>query len=95
MELLKVQSADALSKYDFCKERLHHIDTVKNLCINIVARGDCLSLKELAIGGNDLKGLGIEGKAIGETLDYLLDEVMKGNVINEKTELMQYLKRYN
>jgi tRNA nucleotidyltransferase (CCA-adding enzyme) len=92
MELLKVQSADALSKCEFCKQRLSHIDDVKNSCISIVARGDCLSLKELALNGNDLKTLGVEGKSIGKTLDFLLDEVMRGNVANEKSALIQLAK---
>jgi tRNA nucleotidyltransferase (CCA-adding enzyme) len=91
MELLKVQSADAMAKYDFCRKRLYHIDKVKNACIDIVARGDCVSLKDLGVDGNDLMALGITGKSIGETLEYLLDEVMRGNVANVKSELIAHI----
>lgn len=92
MELLKVQTADALSKYDFCRQQLSHIEEVKQMAINIIARGDCISLKELSINGDDLKSLGLEGKAIGDTLNFLLDEVMKNKVINEHSKLIEHIK---
>jgi len=93
MELLKVQSADALAKYDFCHYQINHIEKVKQIAIDIISNGDCISLKDLSINGNDIKSLGILGKDIGLTLDTLLNEVMKDNLTNEKSCLIEFINK--
>lgn len=91
MELLKVQTADALSKYDFCRQQLNHIEEVKQMAINIISNGDCISLKQLAINGDDLKFIGLKGKDIGDTLNFLLDEVMQNKVDNQRPKLIKHI----
>jgi len=49
-------------------------------------------LSELAIGGKDLLAAGVQGKAIGETLAWLLDRVRAGELKNEKTALLERAK---
>ena len=51
-----------------------------------------LFLSELAINGRDLNNLGVKGKDIGEALDILLASVLKGEVENEKTALLEFFK---
>ena len=48
------------------------------------------SVRQLAVNGNDImKDLGIkQGPLVGEILDYLLEMVMRGNVKNERDELL-------
>lgn len=91
-ELLEVQTADAMAKYEFCRDRINHILKVKQIAIDIIASGECISLKDLSVNGIDIKSLGFNGKDIGDTLNFLLDEVMKGNIINEKSRLLKYIK---
>ena len=49
----------------------------------------CLSLRDLAVDGNDMMALGLSGRAIGQTLTKLLDLVVDGQVQNEKQALLQ------
>lgn len=49
----------------------------------------CFTLHDLAVNGNDLCELGLKsGREIGETLNFLLEKVMNGEISNEKTALM-------
>ena len=59
----------------------------------IKAENACLSLKDLALNGHDLMALGITGKAIGETLNALLEKVMEEELPNEKQALLAFLQR--
>ena len=47
------------------------------------------SLSMLAIGGNELKALGISGKGIGDTLSSLLDLCMRGECKNTRDALLE------
>lgn len=50
--------------------------------------GVCLSLKDLAVGGDEIAALGADGRAIGAILNTLLTEVTEGRLPNEKTALL-------
>ena len=55
-----------------------------------MARGDCLSLKDLAITGNDLIHDGISpGRLLGDVLNQLLDDVLADPAHNERTYLIE------
>ena len=55
----------------------------------IIERGECYSLKTLAVSGDDLQKAGVPGgKTTGETLGRLLDAVMRDPGMNEKGRLM-------
>ena len=54
----------------------------------VIERGDAYEIRMLAISGSDLVSLGIPaGKAVGDTLERLLDEVIAGRLPNEKSTL--------
>ncbi len=91
-ELISVQQADAMAKHEFCSKHVAELDEIKRIAEEILSSGECLNLKDLAINGNDLKTIGIEGKSIGETLNRLLDEVLMDNLSNERETLLQYVK---
>lgn len=60
-------------------------DTIKN--------GDCISLKTLAINGNDISALGIKnGKDIGNALKLAFDKVLKNPELNNKKALEEIVK---
>ena len=52
-------------------------------------RGDCLSLRSLAVGGADMALIGISGKKVGETLDFLLEAVLDSPSLNKRDILIE------
>ena len=53
------------------------------------------NLKSLAINGNDLIALGVpQGKRIGRMLNLCLEGVIEGRLLNDKEDLIDYLKPY-
>ncbi len=58
-------------------------------------RGDCMSMQELAVDGNDLKEREIAfGKELGEILRTLLNEVLENPKLNTKETLLQMATNY-
>ena len=54
--------------------------------------GDCISLKTLAVGGNDIIKAGIRpGREVGLTLARLLEMVLEEPARNTKEYLLQHL----
>ncbi len=71
------------------EEKLRYMDELERIYRKILDRGDCLSLKELAVHGDDLIALGIRrGKALGSILEALLDEVLSEPARNERAYLL-------
>lgn len=67
------------------------LETLKS----IIANGDCISVKGLALSGEDLMNLGVEkGKAMGNILNGLLEMVLENPKLNEK-EILQKTVREN
>lgn len=91
-ELISVQQADALSKHDFCSKHVQELEEIKTIAQDLISKNECLSLKDLSVNGNDLKSIGIQGKNIGDTLNILLDNVLKDTLKNDKTSLIDYVK---
>ena len=87
---LKVKRSDIRGQNPQVQERkLQYMDEVEAIWHRIRARGDCLSLKALAVTGDDLIASGIpRGKEIGRILNRLLDEVLKDPSANEKSLLL-------
>lgn len=52
-----------------------------------------LTVKDLAVNGNDLLALGYQGKAIGETLNALLEGVLDETLPNERQALLDRAKQ--
>ncbi len=68
------------------------VDFLRETAAHCRARGDCLTLKELALGGGDLLKLGIKGRAVGATLDALLERVLDDPSLNERETLLSLVK---
>ncbi len=89
LEILEVKRADNFATGNMSEELALKFDEIEEMIGEIAASGDCFSLKDLAVDGNDLKAVGIkEGKQIGEILSHLLDKVIDGEVGNVKEELI-------
>lgn len=85
--LIELQRADSAST------TLGGDDILKNKVDEVLAEEDIFSLKDMDIDGNDVKNLGYKGKEIGDILKYLFDKVMENPKINEKTILLEIIKR--
>ena len=67
-------------------------EEIRRLWEEIEKDGDCVSLKELAVGGGDLLAAGMEGKEIGETLRRLLELVLEDPSLNRRDLLLEKLR---
>lgn len=90
LKLLEVRRCDNLAQNPeyFLGDAFY--SDCERLIEEIVSKGDCLTLKDLAVNGNDLSYLGFSGKKIGEILNLLLENVLDGTLPNEKNVLLIY-----
>lgn len=88
--LMEVKRCDRLAHApDYC-ELSPALEQIPRLVEEIRAAGECLSLKTLRIGGEDLMSLGVpRGKPIGVLLGRLLDLVLDGELENDQTALLE------
>lgn len=88
-QVMELRRADTLAQSDYQRgEKLAQIDEVLRLYAQIMEKKQCISLKTLAITGNDLIALGVpKGRRIGEILNRLLDEVLQ----NPESNVHEYL----
>lgn len=93
-DLFALKRADVLSQSDYQREeKLEYIKGYEELYEKIMAKQDCLSLKELEVNGRDLIELGIRpGKEIGRILQKLLEEVLEEPQKNQKEYLLERVK---
>lgn len=74
-------------------EQTKHLQNVISTIEKILSENQCISLKQLAVNGNDLKEhLSIHYKNIGTTLKLLLDAVIEEKCQNTFDELISYAK---
>ena len=69
----------------------HELPQILERYNRIIEDGDCLSIRNLQISGDDLLNMGFKGKAIGEALNRLMDLVLQDPSINNKTTLIQMI----
>ncbi|MBQ4282320.1 MAG: CCA tRNA nucleotidyltransferase [Lachnospira sp.] len=72
--------------------RRKHLTVIKYMHSDIISRGDCISIKDLDINGNDLMEYGLSGKQIGKTLEELLYIVMENPRLNDKATLIAMIE---
>ena len=89
--LLLLQEADMGSKGTGKPAEMVQFPQLRTLLEEIKQEDACLSLRDLAVNGHDLMALGIRGKAIGQTLNHLLEQVLDENLPNDRNALLAYL----
>ena len=89
--LLEVKQADMLAQSTYQREEKQRIlDTVSSMYARIIERGDCLSLRDLAVNGSDLIELGVKpGREVGTILAQMLDDVLNVPDHNDKEYLVK------
>ena len=93
--LLEVKQADFLAQSTYRREdKQNAFDTLCDIYKRIVKRGDCLSLRGMAVNGSDLIGMGIKpGREVGDILAGMFEEVLNVPEHNNKEYLLnKYLR---
>ena len=75
--------------------RRKHLLIIEHMYKDILERGDCISIKDLDITGNDLMEYGLKGPQIGKTLNELLQIVIENPKLNEKATLIGMIEHVN
>lgn len=93
LDIIAVHIADDIGKAPEFQQRIEIYRQVNETVKSIISENECFSLSDLAVNGNDIIELGYKGKAIGDTLRYLLDKVIDGDFLNEKEILINEAKK--
>ena len=93
-DLLTIKRADNLAQSPNYRDRLETYDAIEAMAQDILEKNECISVSSLAVNGNDLISIGMKrGKAIGEMLTHLLEQVIRGKLENDKEKLLAYVKK--
>ena len=92
--LVQVKVADLIA-HDLAGERekiLALFAEISDVIDEVVARGDCTSVKALAIDGQDMMALGLSGRAIGQMLNAALELVLEKPKMNTRETLLNWVR---
>ncbi len=94
--IFSVMRADAKAQNPaFLQEKLEYIDAYEAIYDKIMGENQCLSIKELAVNGQDLIALGMKpGKELGIVLKKLLEIVLDDPARNQRSDLLELAKRW-
>ena len=90
-DLAELRYADIMGQSTYARQSsLENLERMKKLYDEIMADGEALSIKDLAIDGHDLMELGVPaGPEIGRVLKALLDRVLDDPQMNERDKLIK------
>ena len=91
-QLCAVKRADNLAQHPDYHSRQREIDAGEAIMDALLEKDACFSLKQLAVNGRDMAALGLEGPAIGQALQALLEAVMDGEADNDRAALLALAK---
>lgn len=75
------------------EEKFSYIDEYEKKYNEIISRGDCLTIKDMAVNGRDLINLGIKpGVELGEILKALLEMIIEEPDKNDREYLLSLVK---
>lgn len=92
--LLSAWGEERFDKWLTIKEIREEVDVsqIRQRKEMILSRGDCLSIRQLAVNGADLIALGVkQGKGVGQILDRLLDLCLINPEENERERLIGHV----
>jgi len=89
-QLIEVKRADALATgtKDPAAVESHRAQTLAALDA-LLAENPCVTLREMAVNGRDMMALGAKGRIVGETLQWLLEQVLDDELPNERNALLE------
>ena len=94
-QLLEVKRADNLGQNpEKTADDLNKLEEIKTRMERIIAQRQCLTLKDLAVDGRDVMAAGVSpGPEVGRVLKDLLEEVLNGEIPNERAVLLNWITR--
>ncbi len=94
-QLLEVKRADGMGQdLEKVKDRLLELDEIRAKAERILAEGQCLTVRDLAVNGRDVTAAGMEpGPEVGRVLEGLLERVLSGELPNERGALLAALQK--
>jgi len=90
--LIAVKRADNLAQAPEFHDRQIEIDKAEEIMERLLEEDACFSLKQLAVKGEDMLALGLQGPAVGAALNTLLDLVVNGALSNEREALLAFME---
>ena len=90
-DLLAVKKGDAVGQDTHPEDIGLLLETERRLAA-VLAQDACLSLRQLAVNGDDMQALGLSGPAVGEMLRALLDAVLDGELDNARAALLAHAR---
>ncbi len=90
--LICLQEADMGSKGTENREEMEQFSRLRELLTEIKTEQACLTVKDLAVNGHDILDLGFSGKAVGDCLDALLEQVLDEKLPNDKQTLLKFAR---
>lgn len=95
--LIEVRNADIAGHHPNMQEKSYEIvRQISSILDKVLEEKQCFTIKDLKINGTDIITLGVpEGKKIGDTLHFLLDGVLSGEIPNDYDELRHAAICYN
>ena len=91
-KLIEMKKCDNSAKRGFVLKENEMLDKTEETARKFIEAGECYSLRQLAVSGNDLMELGLSGSEIGSMLRELLGLVIEEKLENDKKILMNYVK---
>lgn len=88
-DIIIAHIADDTAKRDFCRDRIPQYYEVLKKMSAIEAEKPCLTVRDLAVNGGDLKELIPPSPEMGQVLKELLAEVIDGRLENERSALIR------
>ena len=94
--LLEVKRVDVLAQSELDRDKkIEKLVSLNAAYQEVLEKGLCVSLKELAVSGSDLIQAGMKpGQELGKVLKLLLDEVLEEPKLNQKEILIELTKRW-
>lgn len=91
---LAVRMADVKAQSPYKRrEKIENIVAMREVYQETLLNGDCVTLRDLAVGGRDLMELGMQpGRELGSMLSELLEWVIDEPECNKKEILCEYVK---
>ena len=95
-QLIDVRLADIYAHAEGTQEsRIKRCNDIKAIMEEVIKQEQCFSIKDLAINGKDIMSFGVpEGKIVGDTLQFILDMVISGDIENTIEAQMEEVKKY-
>lgn len=93
--LIAIKRADNLAQAPEFHGTQAEIDKFEAIMEQLLAEKACFSRKDLAVNGKDLTTMGYHGKMVGDILEALLEQVVDGELPNEREILLKTVETFS